>query len=345
MFNSTHTLIGVAMARTGLERWTPYATWTAVIAANLPDIDIVTLIWGTPAYIEYHRGITHSLLGVPLLSLLLAGIIWKISGNFWKTFIIALLATASHPLLDYGNNYGVRPFLPLDDTWYYGDTLFIIDPLLDLALAGTLVGATVFRRHRQLIALGGIGLALAYIGTRVQLREMSRERLAEFTSQIATVQRSAVLPQMLEPFVWIGIIETDTDISSVAVNVFSGVTGELARMPKQNSSVIVERAGTARTAEVFRGFARFPVLQVDSLESAYRVLMADFRFHEPDAGIVFGTEILLDKSLRVIGEEMGFNQRIVANPTRALGTLRTIPRTGTDVTSATEAIPHVSKAD
>ena len=42
MFNSTHTLVAVAIARTGADEWVPYAAATAVIASNLPDIEIVS---------------------------------------------------------------------------------------------------------------------------------------------------------------------------------------------------------------------------------------------------------------------------------------------------------------
>ncbi len=50
MFNSTHTLAGFALSRTGLNRWAPYAAWTAVIASNLPDIDIVAQFGGAASY-------------------------------------------------------------------------------------------------------------------------------------------------------------------------------------------------------------------------------------------------------------------------------------------------------
>jgi hypothetical protein len=51
MFNSTHTLTGLILARTGVDRWAPRATLTAVIAANLPDIDIVCGLPGSVGYI------------------------------------------------------------------------------------------------------------------------------------------------------------------------------------------------------------------------------------------------------------------------------------------------------
>ena len=69
MFNSTHTFVGLAIARTGLDDWVPRAAITAVIASNLPDIDIITGFSSTATYLEYHRGITHTFVGVPLLAL------------------------------------------------------------------------------------------------------------------------------------------------------------------------------------------------------------------------------------------------------------------------------------
>ena len=110
-----------------MDRWVPRAAITAVIAANLPDIDIVTALSGTPAYLRYHRGITHSFAGIPALALILTAALYIFSGNFWRTYLVALVAMATHPALDYSNTYGLRPFLPWDGTWYYGDVLPIIE--------------------------------------------------------------------------------------------------------------------------------------------------------------------------------------------------------------------------
>ena len=57
--NLTHTLSAVAISHAGLNRKTRFATLAVVVAANLPDIDAVTLVKGTAAYLHYHRGITH----------------------------------------------------------------------------------------------------------------------------------------------------------------------------------------------------------------------------------------------------------------------------------------------
>src|SRR5215470_1515671 len=105
MMNSTHTLLGIAMARTGLDRWTPHATRTAVIASNLPDIDIVTQFAGSATWVDYHRGITHTIVGIPILSLLLAVAMSTFSharpqvGSFKKRFADAWIVMPTHLIL------------------------------------------------------------------------------------------------------------------------------------------------------------------------------------------------------------------------------------------------------
>jgi membrane-bound metal-dependent hydrolase YbcI (DUF457 family) len=169
MFNTTHTLAGFAVARMGGEKWGRYAIATAVIAANLPDIDSIAGFWGTAAYLDHHRGITHSLIGVPILSLLLSALMYFFSGNFLKTFAVALLAMATHPALGYLNPYGLRPFLPMNGTWYYGDTLFIFDPYLDAALLIGLILGARYPRLRQTGAILSLLLGVVYIGARMEL--------------------------------------------------------------------------------------------------------------------------------------------------------------------------------
>jgi len=73
MDNITHTLTGLAISQAGFNRKTRYATLAIVIGANLPDIDLVSGFGGNVDYLEYHRGITHSIIGVTVLGTLLGG--------------------------------------------------------------------------------------------------------------------------------------------------------------------------------------------------------------------------------------------------------------------------------
>ena len=48
--------------------------------------------------------------------------------------LVCFLGVLSHPILDFMNTYGVRLLDPLSQRWFYGDTLFIIDPWIWIAL-------------------------------------------------------------------------------------------------------------------------------------------------------------------------------------------------------------------
>ncbi len=311
MFNSTHTLAGLVIARTGFDRWVPRAAWTAVIATNLPDFDGFTTFWGNPTYIEYHRGITHTLIGIPVMSLLLAAIMHKISGHFGRHLLLALIVMTTHPLLDLANVYGVRPFLPFSDTWYYGDTLFIIDPFLDLLLIAGLIACACARLDRRSLAAGiAIVLVTGYLAVRIELRDAARSRLAEYTQHVPGYERSAVSPRMLTPHMFTGIVETSEEVFTVDLDIFQGVTRQLARMRKSPVSEILSRAELSRTGTVFAGFARFPVARVIDTGAAYRVTFIDLRYYAPETGTGFGGTVVLDKSLQVIEETMGFNEAV-----------------------------------
>ena len=62
MDNVCHTLVGAAMAEAGLKKYTPYAAPVLMIAANIPDVDVLVFATDTPA-IEFRRGWTHGVAG------------------------------------------------------------------------------------------------------------------------------------------------------------------------------------------------------------------------------------------------------------------------------------------
>jgi inner membrane protein len=148
MDNLTHSLVGLVAAKAGLERLSPMATTVCVLAANAPDLDILTTLGGKWFYLHNHRGLTHSIVGTLALAILIPALFY--AGDFilarirqretrlkFRGLLVAsLILSASHPLMDWTNNYGVRPFLPWSRQWFYGDLVFIVDPWLWLALGG-----------------------------------------------------------------------------------------------------------------------------------------------------------------------------------------------------------------
>src|SRR5438132_8445371 len=120
MDNLTHTAIGLFLARAGLRRLSPYATPMILLAANAPDVDILSASRGSLNYLHFHRHMTHSLIAMPVMALipvLLVRFVGRKQVHWAGAFFAALIAVASHLLLDLTNVYGIRLFLPFSAEW------------------------------------------------------------------------------------------------------------------------------------------------------------------------------------------------------------------------------------
>src|SRR5438067_11052488 len=70
MDNITHSLVGLMLARAGLNRGVKRTTLMLILASSAPDIDVVSWFGGPLTYLAHHREFTHALLFSPLLALL-----------------------------------------------------------------------------------------------------------------------------------------------------------------------------------------------------------------------------------------------------------------------------------
>jgi inner membrane protein len=175
MENLAHTLFGITLAKAGLERATPLATTALVISSNIPDIDIVMrLRGGALGYIDYHRGSTHSFLGITLLAAVLTFILVYVDRRFRlrrdpfrrpvrpvRLLLISLLGGLGHLFMDYTNSYGVRPLLPFKAKWFYGDIAFVADPWIWLILGSCVVWLTA-KNGPRIVVWFIIGIVLSF---------------------------------------------------------------------------------------------------------------------------------------------------------------------------------------
>ena len=130
MDNLTHTAVGLFLSRIGLGRWSPSATAIVLIAANIPDIDVVAAAGGPLNYLLYHRNLTHSIAMMPVMALASVAIVrlvWRKPINWAWAFFAALIAVGSHLVLDWTNVYGIRLLLPFSGRWLRADTTAVID--------------------------------------------------------------------------------------------------------------------------------------------------------------------------------------------------------------------------
>lgn len=189
MDNLTHTLTGMMIAeglcaarRTGRSAFRNAAYAASAIANNIPDIDPVYTWITKPAPLGsllHHRGHTHTLPIAWLLGLLVSvSVLWfseRRRGVFSKpdrAIIIGLglFGATLHIAMDFGNNYGVHPFWPLDSHWFYGDSIFIIEPLW-LAIALPVLASAIETRwfkwllYAFLVLVFGLAISLPFVTT------------------------------------------------------------------------------------------------------------------------------------------------------------------------------------
>lgn len=161
MDNLTHSLVGVLLAR-GTERFTRSrraGLWVSVLASNAPDIDVFFRpFYADPAVggLVHHRGYTHTVLGaLTLAGLVTLGVRRLVrEGHGAALAGLGALAALLHIGADAWNDYGVHPFWPVDDTWRYGDTIFILEPWLWAALMPLLWDTA--KRARWVLGVGAL---------------------------------------------------------------------------------------------------------------------------------------------------------------------------------------------
>jgi inner membrane protein len=146
--NIAHTFLGAALGQAGLKKISGLGMATLVIAANLPDIDLLWSYFSDTSFLLYHRGFTHSLLGIIPQMLILSVIMYfwgkrRIAKNpeaedlnFRGLLFLSFIGLISHLGLDFLNDYGTRPYLPFSQNVYLSSTVFIVDAWFWLILGG-----------------------------------------------------------------------------------------------------------------------------------------------------------------------------------------------------------------
>jgi inner membrane protein len=336
MDNVTHTLTGIALGQAGLKRKTRFALWALIIGSNLPDIDVISAIGGKLNYLKYHRGITHSLLGLTALAAILTAVIYALGRraaekrnspalNLKWLFLVCWIATGCHVLMDYTNQYGIRPFLPFSGRWVALDIMPIVGPYVLLLLFFGLGIPAVLRlvseevgaqaRDSNRAARAGALFSLCGILAVWGLREVTHQRSVDMLNAHDYGQeaplRAGAFPSATNPFDWTGVVETRSSYYLLDVSALAGGldTDQAEPRHKPSPSKALTAAQKTNGAKVFLGFARFPWAMVLGTEDGFNVYFRDLRFASPNSnmwGFVF--EVQLDKALRFRHQSFSFFQ-------------------------------------
>jgi inner membrane protein len=296
----THFLTGACIGRAGLNRKTAYATLAAVLAAEAADLDILWGLAGPVEGLKHHRGITHTFIAVPVVAAVITGAVWlyhlwgekrrirraqmrhqdpvplATAPRWLWVYLSAFVAAASHILLDWTNNYGVRPFFPFNPRWYAGSFVFIAEPVLWILLTSALIipwllGLTDREIGARRVAFGGRGWAIfALCGMMIvwcwRWAEHAQVQAMLENTQItsAPIKRIAVEPYPINPFRWHAILETQNYYQMAEINTRSGaVDSDPLRdvLYKPTDTPAVEAAKQTSLGQVYLDWGTWAVVR------------------------------------------------------------------------------------
>jgi len=303
MDNLCHTLVGAALGEAGLRKRSPLATATLLIGANIPDVDGILYWMHRPVEaLAFRRGWTHGVLAMAVWPFVLTGLMLAWDRGIRRRrhperppaqpralLLLSLLAVLTHPLLDLCNTYGVRLLMPFSGHWFHGDTLFIVDPWMWLALGGGWLLARELRRRGsprpERPARVALVAAAAYVAvmaaSNLAARVMVRD--AALAEGAPPAGRLMVSPRPLDPFRRDVVIRRD---SVYELGTFDWLRRPhyrregplIARYTGVDAPAARAAAASSDAGRTFLGWARFPVFEVLRSADGYEVLIADARY-------------------------------------------------------------------
>ncbi len=321
----THSLTGLVLSRAGLNRLAPYATSIALLAANAPDLDVVTAPWGITTYLHYHRHITHAIIMAPVmaaLSVLVVRAFARKRFNWRGAFTIALVAVASHLLLDWWTVYASRPLLPFSGRWIGIDILPMPDLWIWLVLLIALVAPALSGLvsseigARRSTGRGWATFALVLISVFIFGRWVMNRRAVEILDsrmyEGTAPLRVAAFPSFANPFAWRGLVDTGDFYVLYRVNLlgeFDPAAGHVLykNVAGEREQQAMQAARGTETFRVFLDFARFPLWRFSPEGDGMRVEAFDLRFGNPERPAFIATAIV-DANNRVERSSFTFRQ-------------------------------------
>ena len=303
MDNVCHTLVGAAFGEAGLKRRTRYGNVALMIAANVPDIDVLVFATDTIP-VSFRRGWTHGIAAQLLLPVMLTGLFVLVgrrarshdSGPPLRAgWLLALsyVGVFSHVLLDYLNNYGVRLLTPFDWRWFYGDAVFIVDPWLWLALGA---GVWLARRQRApLPARRALVVSAIYIVLMIVAARMAREYVAAAWRAARGAEPVAVMagPVPVSPITRVVVIDAGAHYETGLFTWWPRSVTFFPEIYEKNADhpAVAEARQQSREIRGFLVWSRFPFWTLQAEGGGTRVTVQDMRFPSGNRGFSASTVV------------------------------------------------------
>jgi inner membrane protein len=265
-------------------------------------LDVVAYFAGPAADLEWRRGWSHGILALVVLPFLLTGsllLFHRASSTRlrWtapsvaapaQLLLLSFIAIVSHPLLDTLNTYGVRWLMPFSGEWFYGDTLFIVDPWVWLALGLGLYFCARREKAKRADAAKPVWLALGvvtlYVGVMAVL---GREARRIITKDVAATSDSPVIgtmagPVPLDPLKRTFVVEEEKHYRVGTFHWLAQPNIDLGQvltfprgLPSHPASTLAAQTPVGRR---FLGWARYPTVNIQQVSGGFLVHIIDLRY-------------------------------------------------------------------
>jgi inner membrane protein len=269
-------------------------------------VDVLAYLWGPGADLAFRRGWTHGVLALALWPFLLAGAMMLLDRALRRLqraslpsgvrasqlLLLSCISIWSHTALDTLNTYGVRWLMPFSERWFYGDTLFIVDPWVWLVLGvGVILSRLRTSTRPARVALWLVfGYAAAMAMGTVSARQIARAELAAISG--APVGRILVSPVPVNPLLRRVVAEQDEVYRTGEFRWLADPHLDPATVrfypTGQREDPAVARATSTTLGRRFLRWARFPAFRVEGTDAQeVTVHILDLRYADRP-GVRFG---------------------------------------------------------
>jgi len=316
----THALSGALLARaTAPQKTDEHAlplgrrVFLGFVAAALPDIDFLMGQFGSVTYLLHHRGVTHSLILLPIWAFALAWLssfIWRRDRPWRAYFGIFAMGIGIHIAGDWITSFGTMVFSPLSDLRVGIGTTFIIDLWFTAIILGGLLASLVWRSSR-VPAVAGLAALCGYVAYQGVLQERAIEWGVAY-ARSAGLERAVVTaqPRPVSPYNWMVVVRNGEEVRYSLINLTRRAPRRLApdasfierldapylplsqaqwvyasHFGSGSDQAVAREAWRQEPFRFFRWFAAYPVLyRVDAGNPSTCVWFQDLRFFTPGRG-------------------------------------------------------------
>jgi inner membrane protein len=330
----TQALMAVALDRAGLRRVSRMALPILIVSGVAADFDLLSYFGGASGYLHYRYAVLHSIVGAPILAIVIALAFWLTARRnqatplrFARVLLLCVVGIGVHILLDVATADGVQLLWPFRARWFSWDLLSGVDPWILAVLAAGLLLPALFhlvseeigsKKKRARPSKGAISvlvIVVLYIGVRAQMHSAAVHMLLAQDYHGAMPLVAGAFPDSASLFLWRGVIDTKNTIEVVSAPVGGSdifdANSSLTHY-KPGSSPAIDAARNAPLAQEFVRYARFPLVDMENTADGYRVTLRDLRFPE-DAdtsdNLIAVIELNADFALRAQGIRFASEQQ------------------------------------